>query len=148
MFLFDSPESKPNPNSWRRKLDLFVKDNKQELAALAWGLFLERGEESEDVLGIDVVEKPRFVYCKQEAIEELNRQVKNHIQEILGVLKAHKPEKEVAIVAIGEGEIKLILFEIEPPPPACFEAAATDVDTLLDRLEKAMAEYMRSTVES
>ncbi|WP_373536622.1 hypothetical protein [Microcoleus sp.] len=143
MFLFDSPQSKPNPNSWRSKLDTFVKDNKQELAALAWGLFLERGEESEDVLGIDVVENPRFVYCKKEAIEELNRQVKNHIQEILGILKAHKPEKEVAIVAIGEGEIKLILFEPKPEPPVCFEQAATDVDTLLAKLEQQMLEYMK-----
>ncbi|NJS11958.1 MAG: hypothetical protein HC789_17075, partial [Microcoleus sp. CSU_2_2] len=121
MFLFDSPESKPNENSWRRKLDKFVKANQNELAALAWGLFLERGEESEEVLGIDLAERPRFVYCKKEAIEELNRQVKNHIQEILGVLKAHKPQTEVAIVAIGEGQIKLILFEPKPEPPICFE---------------------------
>jgi hypothetical protein len=143
MFLFDSPESKPNENSWRRKLDKFVKANQNELAALAWGLFLERGEESEEVLGIDLAERPRFVYCKKEAIEELNRQVKNHIQEVLGVLNAHKPEKEVAIVAIGEGQIKLILFEPKPEPPICFEEAAADVDTLLDRLEKQMAEYMK-----
>ncbi|NJK66290.1 MAG: hypothetical protein HC941_06945 [Microcoleus sp. SU_5_3] len=143
MFLFDSPESKPNENSWRRKLDKFVKANQNELAALAWGLFLERGEESEEVLGIDLAERPRFVYCKKEAIEELNRQVKNHIQEILGVLKAHKPQTEVAIVAIGEGQIKLILFEPKPEPPICFEEAAADVDTLLDRLEKQMAEYMQ-----
>lgn len=143
MFLFDSPESKPNENSWRRKLDKFVKANQNELAALAWGLFLERGEESEEVLGIDLAERPRFVYCKKEAIEELNRQVKNHIQEILGVLKAHKPQTEVAIVAIGEGQIKLILFEPKPEPPICFEEVAADVDTLLDRLEKQMAEYMQ-----
>ncbi|MEG4577290.1 hypothetical protein QUA56_32150 [Microcoleus sp. N3A4] len=145
MFLFGSPDSEEkNENNWRRKLDKFVKANKQELAALAWGLFLERGEESDDILGIDVAGTPRFVYCKKEAIEELNRQVKSHIQEIIGVLNAHKPDKEVAIVAIGEGEIKLILFEIEPAPPACFEEAAADVDTLLDRLEKQMAEYIKA----
>ena len=145
MFLFEPPESeKKDENNWRRKLDKFVKANQQELAALAWGLFLERGEESEDVLGIDIAGTARFVYCKKEAVEELNRKVKSHIQEILGVLNAHKPEKEVAIVAIGEGQIKLILFEPKPEPPICFEEAATDVDTLLARLEKQMAEYMKA----
>ncbi len=143
MFLFDNPESKPNENSWRRKLDKFVKANQQELAALAWGLFLERGAETDEILGIDIAETPRFVYCKKEAVEDLNRKVKSHIQEILGVLNAHKPEKEVAIVAIGEGQIKLILFEPKPEPPVCFEEAAADVDTLLARLEQQMVEYMK-----
>ena len=95
-------------------------------------------------MGIDLAGTARFVYCKKEAVEELNRKVKSHIQEILGVLNAHKPEKEVAIVAIGEGQIKLILFEPKPEPPICFEEAATDVDTLLARLEKQMAEYMKA----
>lgn len=144
MFLFGGPESEQkNQSNWRRKLDKFVAANKQELAALAWGLLQERGEESDDILGIDIAGTPRFVYCKKEAVEELNRQVKSHIQEILGVLNAHKPEKEVAILAIGEGEIKLILFEIDPAPPDCFELAAVDVDTLIDRLEKQMAEYIK-----
>ncbi|MEG5040972.1 MULTISPECIES: beta-carboxysome assembly chaperone CcmS [unclassified Microcoleus] len=143
MFLFDSPESKPNENSWSRKLDKFVKANQNELAALAWGLFLERGEESEEILAIDIAETARFVYCKKEAVEELNRQVRSHIQEVVGVLNAHKPEKEVAILAIGEGQIKLILFEPKPEPPVCFEEAATDVDTLLAKLEQQMAEYMK-----
>ena len=43
MFLFGSPDSEQkNENNWRRKLDKFVKANKQELAALAWGLFREK----------------------------------------------------------------------------------------------------------
>jgi hypothetical protein len=58
-------------------------------------------------------------------------------------LNAHKPEKEVAILAIGEGQIKLILFEPKPEPPVCFEEAATDVDTLLAKLEQQMVECMK-----
>jgi hypothetical protein len=37
----------------------------------------------------------------------------------------------------------LILFEPKPEPPVCFEEAATDVDTLLAKLEQQMVECMK-----
>lgn len=145
MLLFGvQPEQ--DENNWRRKLDKFVRTHQQEFAALAWGLFLERGEENNQVLGIDIEPMPRFVYCSREAIDTLNHNVKNHIQEILGVLDAHQPEKDVVMLAIGAGEIKLIHFDPEPTPPICFEQVATDVDTLLERLEKGLSEQMKAGV--
>jgi hypothetical protein len=145
MFLFSDPQQEKDANNWRRKLDSFVKANQQEIAALAWGLLLERGQESDQTLGIDMQPTPHFVYCSREAIETLNRNVKDHIQEILGVLDAHNPEKEVVIIGIGEGQIKMIQFEPSPSPEICFEQVATDVDTLLARIEKQMAEQILST---
>lgn len=142
MLLFGSPQQEQDSNNWRRKLDTFVKANQQEIAALAWGLLLERGEASDQTLGIDIEPTPHFVYCSREAIEILNRNVKDHIQEILGVLDAHDPEKEVVIISIGEGQIKMIQFEPEISPPICFEQVALDVDILLERIEKQMSEHM------
>ena len=143
MLLFGSPQQDQDGNNWRRKLDIFVKANQKEIAALAWGLLLERGEESDQTLGIDIEPTPHFVYCSREAIETLNRNVKDHIQEILGVLDAHDPDKEVVIISIGEGQIKVIQFEPELSPPNCFEQVALDVDTLLEQIEKRMSEHMK-----
>jgi len=57
MMMFD--RTQPNwENNWRNQLNQFVKANQQELAALSWGLFLERGE-SKDTLGID----PNAAFC-------------------------------------------------------------------------------------
>ncbi|HEY9711286.1 MAG TPA: hypothetical protein V6D48_23960, partial [Oculatellaceae cyanobacterium] len=120
MIMFGRPQPEKAEDKWKHQLDRFAKDNQQELAALAWGLSLERGE-STDTVGIDLQPTPHFVYCPREAIEELNRNVENHLQEILGIVDAHNPEKEVLIIGIGNDQIKLIQFEPEPPPPTCFE---------------------------
>lgn len=143
MIMFGKPQPERAEDAWKRQLDRFVSDNKQELAALSWGLFLERGE-SEDTLGIDLDPTPHFVSCPKTAIEALNRRVENHLQEILGIVDAHKPEKEVLIIGIGNDQIKLIQFEPEPAPPACFEQVAETVDTLLNRLEQRLSEQIRS----
>jgi hypothetical protein len=142
MTLFGSTQPERAEDQWKRQLDRFVKNNKQELAALSWGLFLERGE-SEETLGIDLEPTPHFVYCPRKAIEELNQNVENHLQEIVGIVEAHKPEQEVLIIGIGNDQIKLIQFEPEPPPPACFEQVADNVDTLLNRLEQRLSEHLR-----
>ena len=141
MSLFGTTQPERAEDKWKRQLDQFVKANQQELAALSWGLFLERGE-SEDTLGIDLEPSPHFVYCPREAIEELNHNVKNHLQEILGVVDAHKPEQEVLIIGIGNDQLKLIQFEPEPSPPTCFEQVAVDVDTLLKQLEQRLKEQL------
>lgn len=135
--MFGRPQPERAEDQWKRQLNQFAQDNKQELAALTWGLFLERGE-SKDTLGIDLQPTPHFVYCPRNAIEELNSKLQNQIQEILGIVDSHKPEKEVLIIGIGNDQIKLIQFEPEPPPPACFEQVGKDVDTLIDLLEQRL----------
>ena len=135
--MFGRRQPEKAEDQWKRQLNQFAQDNKQELAALTWGLFLERGE-SKDTLGIDLQPTPHFVYCPRNAIEELNSKLQNQIQEILGIVDSHKPEKEVLIIGIGNDQIKLIQFEPEPPPLACFEQVGKDVDTLLDLLEQRL----------
>lgn len=142
MMLFGNPQPQ-GEEGWRQQLNRFVQANQQELAALAWGLFLEKGE-SDDTLGIDLEPSPRFVFCPKAAIETLNSNVNNQIQEILGLIDGYKPEKEVLIVGIGSGQIKLIQFEPQPPPPECFEQLALDVDSLLERLEQSLSKYVQS----
>jgi hypothetical protein len=139
--MFGRPQPERPEDRWKHELDRFSREYQQELAALSWGLFLERGE-SDDTLGIDLQPTPHFVYCPKTAIEDLNRRVQNHIQEILGIVDAHNPEKEVLIVGIGNDQLKLIQFEPEPAPPGCFEQIGEDVDTLLKRLEQRLSEYV------
>jgi hypothetical protein len=73
MIMFGKPQPERAEDKWKAQLAQFAKDNQQELAALAWGLYLERGE-SDDTLGIDLEPTPHFVYCPRKAIEELNHQ--------------------------------------------------------------------------
>lgn len=141
MIMFSGSQPEKAEDKWKHQLDRFARHNQQELAALSWGLFLERGE-SDDTLGIDLQPKPHFVYCPKEAIEKLNSNVDNSLQEILGIVDAHKPEQEVLIIGIGNDQIKLIQFEPEPPPPACFEQVGKDVNTLLDHLEQRLKEQL------
>ncbi|MEP0849206.1 hypothetical protein NC991_02190 [Funiculus sociatus GB1-A4] len=141
MIQFGSTSPDSGEKNWRNQLNQFVKANQQELAALAWGLWLENGD-TKGTLGLDIKPKPHFVYCPKQAIEALNNQVENKLQEILGVVDAHKPEVEVLIIGIGEGQLKIIQFEPDPPPPICFEQVGADVDTLLERIEQGMAEQI------
>lgn len=140
MFMFGNSQPIGEEGKWRQQLDLFVKANQPELAALSWGLFLEKGDE--DTLGIDLQPTPHFVFCPKSALEQLNNNVDNQLQEILGLVDAHQPEKEVLIVGIGNGQIKLIHFEPQPTPPLCFEQVAVDVDTLLNTLEQRLTQYI------
>ena len=137
--MFGSTQPESADNKWRRQLNQFVKANQQELAALSWGVWLENGD-TKDTLAIDLQPTPHFVYCHREAIETLNNKLENKLQEILGVVDAHKPEQEVLIIGIGNDQIKLIQFEPEPPPPTCFEQVGKDVDTLLAQLEQRLSE--------
>lgn len=143
MIRLSSTQPNEGETNWRRQLDRFVKANQQELAALAWGLWLENGD-SKGTLGIDLKPTPHFVFCPKEALETLNRHVENQFQEILGIVDAHKPELEVLIIGIGSDQIKVIQFAPEPPPPACFEQVAAPVDTLLERLEHRLSEQIEA----
>ncbi len=137
--MFSSAQSQQGQNNWQQQLDKFVKANQQELAALAWGLWLEN-KDSQGTIGIDLKPNARFVYCPREAIEELNRQTENNVQEILGFVDAHQPEKEVLMIGIGKGQINLIQFEPELAPPDCFEKIGDNVDTLIERLEERLTQ--------
>lgn len=137
--MFGSPQPPQKENPWRRKLDRFVKENRQELAALAWGLWLENGN-SKGTLGINLEPTPHFVYCPKDAIEKLNDNVENKLREVLGVVDAHQPEKEVLFIGIGKEQIQLIQYESDPPPPVCFEQVALDVDTLLEQLQQRLSQ--------
>ncbi len=128
--------------SWQRQLDGFVEMNQTELAALAWGLHLQWGEQA-DTLGIDLKPTPHFVACPKSAIEQLNKNVKNRLQEILGIVDGYQPEKEVLMIGIGSDHVKLIYFESEPSPPECFEQVGKDVDTLLKQLEASMTSQIK-----
>ncbi|RUT07728.1 hypothetical protein DSM106972_019880 [Dulcicalothrix desertica PCC 7102] len=133
MFTTSSQPSSPE-NEWRHRLDKFVKDHKIELAALSWGLWLENGN-SQGTIGIDLQPTPHFVYCPPTAVESLNDRVENRLQEILGLIKHHKPEVEVLMIGIGKDQVKLIYFEPETAPPQSFEQLGKDVDTLIEELE-------------
>jgi hypothetical protein len=129
----DTPE-----NQWRFLLDDFVRENQQELAGLFWGLLQEWGDSS-DILGIDLKPKPHFVACPKQNIKELDRKVGGYLQEVLGVLENYKPEVEVVIIAIGEGQIKLIYFEPEIPPPDCFANLERGIEGAIEHLERLLA---------
>jgi hypothetical protein len=141
--MFGTSQSESGDSKWRRQLDGFVKTHQQELAALSWGLWLENND-SQGTIGINLQPTPHFVYCPQESIESLNNQVENRLQEILGIVEHHKPEVEVLMIGIGKGEIKLIQFEPQTPPPNCFEQLGKDVNGLLDMLEQQLGEIFAS----
>jgi hypothetical protein len=130
-------------NRWRYLLDQFVEENQLDLAALAWGLKLEWGD-SPDVLGIDIKPTPHFVRCSRDAIETLNRNVGRKIQEILGLIDGYKPEKEVMILGIGEGQIKLIYFEPDLSPPQSYEKLNPNLDSSIALLEEKAKKIFNS----
>jgi hypothetical protein len=135
--------NQPNTGNekWRSQLDRFVRENEKQLAALAWGLQQEWGD-LDNTLGIDLKPKPHFVACSREAIEELNLNTNGQIQEILGLIDGYKPEREVSIVVIGDGQIKLIYFQPKLAPPTCFQEVAEDLDTLISILEERLIEQV------
>ena len=140
MFDFNNnPENRAKAKSnWKYQLDRFVKENEQELAALAWGLLQEWGESRNDTLGIDLKPKPHFVACSRESIEDLNKKVNNRLQEILGVLDNYKKDEEVVMIGIGDGQIQLINFKPVLPPSRCFTELNQNIDSLIQLLEERL----------
>ena len=142
--MFDLGDNRPEiaAQKWRSQLDLFVSDYEPQLAALAWGLKQEWGD-SDDVLGIDLQPKPHFVACPRDSLEKLNKNTRGIVQEILGIVDNYDPTLEVVIVAIGEGQVKLINFQPETAPPDCFNNKEEDTDSLIATLETALASYIK-----
>ncbi len=141
--MFDLGNNRPEiaQQKWRSQLDSFVGDYEPQLAALAWGLRQEWGT-SNDVLGIDLKPQPHFVACSYENLEALNKNTRGQLQEILGIVDGYDPEIEVVVVAIGEGQVKLINFQPESTPSSCFAETDSDVDKLIATLENALAKYI------
>lgn len=133
---------KDENNKWRHHLDEFVQAHKQELAAISWGLSQEWGD-TKETLGIDLKPKPHFVCCPRQALDDLNHKLDRKIQEILGILDGQNPEEEVAIIAIGNGQIKLIYFKPEPTPRVCFEQKCTDLALLIEQIEHKLNLYIK-----
>jgi hypothetical protein len=129
------PDDPANP--WRQQLDCFVRANQKALAAIAWGLRQEWGD-TDEVLGIDLRPTPHFICCDRADLEILNERVDGQIQEILGVLDGCDPATEVAIVAIGKGQLKLIHYQPEMPPHACFQQLDRDLGEAIAILESKM----------
>ncbi len=124
-------------NQWRYQLDRFVTENKQDLAALAYGLKKE-WEDNNDVLGIDLEPEPHFIRCSRQSLENLNRNVEGKIQEILGIFDNYNDQEEVAMIAINKGQIKLIYYKSDPSPSVCFEEKKSNLDKLIEELESTM----------
>ncbi|MGD1920204.1 MAG: hypothetical protein ACFCAD_15765 [Pleurocapsa sp.] len=137
--MFDLGNNRPEiaQQKWRSQLDRFVINYEFQLAALAWKLKQE-WEDNNDVLGIDLQPKPHFVACSYENLEALNQNTRGQLQEILGIVDGYDPETEVVVVAIGEGQVKLINFQPESTPSECFSATDGDVDKLIATLENAL----------
>lgn len=142
--MFNLGKNRPEiaEQKWRSQLDHFVDDYEEQLAALAWGLQQEWGEIN-DVLGVDLEPTPHFVACSQESLENLNRNTRGQLQEILGIVDGYDPAKEIVIVVIAKGQVKLINFQPETTPPECFAATDGDLDQLIATLESALAKYIK-----
>ena len=112
MIEFINPVPNNPENQWRSRLDSFVKEHQIELAALSWGLYQEWGENSQDILGIDLKPTPHFIRSSRDSVEKLNEKVEQKLKEILGILDGYKPQEEVVIIWVGEGQVKLIYFKI------------------------------------
>lgn len=141
MFQFGGNQPKA-VEKWRSQLDRFINENENKLAALAWGLQQE-WEDDTLVLGIDLKPKPHFVACAKEDLEQLNQNTKGHLQEILGIVDGYKRDTEVVIIAIGDGQVKLINFQPATPPPDCAKEVTEDIDRLIELLEANLAECLK-----
>ena len=130
-----SPQEK---DPWRLHLDRFVEENQRQLSALVWG-WRQQKKDPEIIFGIDLKPKPHFFSCAQSAIQRLNQQLNHQIQEILGILDNHDPAEEVVLLALHEGQIKLLYFQPNPSPPVCFEQQTLEVNELLLQLEDKLA---------
>ena len=137
------PTQEKMKEPWRAYLDRFATAHSQELAALAWGLELEKLDPPE-VLGIDLQPEPHFVSCPRPKIEELNRKVGGLLQEILGLLDGQDRDREVLILAIADGQVKLVNFQPEPGPAECFARETRDLETLMFDLERRLQEEVRA----
>ncbi|MGL5034186.1 MAG: beta-carboxysome assembly chaperone CcmS [Microcystaceae cyanobacterium] len=130
-------------NQWRFQLDDFVKVHEQALAALAWGLQTE-WQDDQAFLGIDLLPSPHFICWEYADLVVLNDKVQNKIQEILGIVANYDRRREVLLLAIASGQLKLLFFEPALSPAESFEQYNGDLDHLIKELEAALAKIQLS----
>jgi len=80
---------------------------------------------------------------------QLDQFVQENQQELAGLMWGLLSEwgedrEEVAIVAIGDGQVKLIYFQPDLSPPECFDRLEVDLDTLIQQLESKMLAEIQS----
>lgn len=137
--MFGSRPPQTDSEPWKYRLDQFARDCRPQIAALSWSFHLANPETT-DVLGIDLQPQPHFVTCPRRAVETLNKNVAHQLQEVLGLLDAYNPETEVLMLAIGDGQIKILFFEPDLTPPAAYESLDEPVlETLMVELEEELA---------
>lgn len=141
---FGSSKSEQAKEKWRWKVDNFADANESELTALTWGLQQEWNDNNNTILGIDLKPQPHFVACTKEQIRKLNRSTKGRLQEILGLIDGYKPEIEVLILVIGEGQVKLIHFQPQVAPAECYEQVENNIDRLIEILETKLTNYLET----
>jgi len=139
---FSPPGAAPPSSPWFATLDRFVRDRQLPLAALAWELRRE-WQDPQDYLGLDLEPTPHFFRCSYSHLAELNHKVDRQIQEILGLLSNYDPAQEAAVVVVAQGQLKLLYFQPQPLPPACFERFHGDLDTLIAQLETSLAHLIK-----
>lgn len=141
--MFSSFGNQQQPQEkWRSHVDWFVQDYKEQLTALAWGLQQE-WENDGTILGIDLQPTPHFVPCSLDTLQTLNKRVGGRLQEIIGIINGADLDKEVIVLCIGGGQVKLIYFVAEPSPSECFEKYGADLDQLIQDLEATMAKTIK-----
>ena len=139
---FGSSKSEQTQEEWRWKIDNFAEANESELTALTWGLQQEWNDNNQTILGIDLKPQPHFIACGKEQIAKLNQNTKGRLQEILGLIDGYKPDIEVLILVIGEGQVKLIHFQPQTSPAECSQSVQYDIDQLIEILETKLKNYM------
>jgi len=138
---FGSSKNEQTQEKWRWQIDNFVDEHETELAALTWSLQQEWNDKNHTILGIDLKPEPHFVACNKEQLEKLNQSTKGFLREVLGLLDGYDPEIEVLNLVIGEGQVKLIHFQPQTPPPECSTSLELDIDSLIASLESKLKKY-------
>lgn len=142
MFNLGSNRPEIAAQKWRSQLDRFVDEYETRLAALTWGLQQEWNNDDK-ILGIDLKPTPHFVACTKTDLEKLNHNTRRQLQEILGIVDGYHRETEIVIIAIGEGQVKLIHFQPQISPPDCYREISDDLDRLIEILESALNDYIQ-----
>ncbi len=138
MFGFGRPPSPSPDQQWMQTLDIFVRAQQREFAALTWALAQEQADPPE-TLGIDLRPTPHLIACPKPALESLNRKVGGQLRELLGVIDGYQPERELLLLGIGEGQIKAIVLEPDLPPPDCLAQFDGDVAAVRAAIEPQLA---------
>jgi len=134
----------PDTGDWRYRLNEYTRLNQRELAALAWGLWVDQGDDGV-IIGVDLHPAPHFFSCSREVIRTLNNQVEHQLKSALAVVESHNPSLEVLVLGINQGsdyQFQFIQFQPDPAPPLCFEQLTEPLSNLISQLEAGLAQHL------